>query len=388
MVTSLHDGMNLVAKEFVAARDDEQGVLVLSQFTGAARELHEALIVNPYHVEQSAEALYQRADHAGRRAAGADAQHARAGARLQRLPLGRPDAAGRGAPAPARAGHGQDRIRKPPSVAAGEVSMRLLFDEAGRQRLDDIVQPGMLCVFDFDGTLSPIVPQPDSAALPPEVRERLLTLATLAPVAILTGRSLADIGKRLGFEPHYVIGNHGLEGMPGWEGRSEGYATACAAWRSALELALLDKQRFDPGIRLEDKKYSLSVHYRMARNQAQAEQRLSALFETLSPPPRVVAGKCVYSLMPVDAAHKGGALEELMQQAEADDGDLCRRRRHRRRRVPPAPPRRADGAHRTASRTPPPNFICRPCRTSCNCWTSWCAASPASRRQFLHRTPA
>ena len=59
MVTSLHDGMNLVAKEYVAARDDEQGVLVLSQFTGAANELHEALIVNPYHVEQTAEALYQ-----------------------------------------------------------------------------------------------------------------------------------------------------------------------------------------------------------------------------------------------------------------------------------------------------------------------------------------
>ncbi len=58
-VTSLHDGMNLVAKEFIAARKDERGVLILSQFTGAARELHEALIVNPYHVEQSAEALYR-----------------------------------------------------------------------------------------------------------------------------------------------------------------------------------------------------------------------------------------------------------------------------------------------------------------------------------------
>jgi len=58
VVTSLHDGMNLVAKEFVASRDDEQGVLVLSQFTGAAHELHEALIVNPYHIEQTAEALY------------------------------------------------------------------------------------------------------------------------------------------------------------------------------------------------------------------------------------------------------------------------------------------------------------------------------------------
>jgi len=56
-VSSLHDGMNLVAKEFVASRDDEQGVLILSQFTGAARELAEALIVNPYDIEQSAAAM-------------------------------------------------------------------------------------------------------------------------------------------------------------------------------------------------------------------------------------------------------------------------------------------------------------------------------------------
>ncbi|MGE0527540.1 MAG: trehalose-6-phosphate synthase [Bdellovibrionales bacterium] len=57
MVTSLHDGMNLVAKEFVAARDDERGVLILSQFTGASRELQEALVVNPYDIDQCASAL-------------------------------------------------------------------------------------------------------------------------------------------------------------------------------------------------------------------------------------------------------------------------------------------------------------------------------------------
>jgi len=57
-VSSLHDGMNLVAKEFVTARDDERGVLILSQFTGAARELPEALIVNPYDADQCAAALH------------------------------------------------------------------------------------------------------------------------------------------------------------------------------------------------------------------------------------------------------------------------------------------------------------------------------------------
>lgn len=57
MVTSLHDGMNLVAKEFIAARQDEHGALILSQFTGASRELRDAIIVNPYDIEQLSEAI-------------------------------------------------------------------------------------------------------------------------------------------------------------------------------------------------------------------------------------------------------------------------------------------------------------------------------------------
>ena len=58
LVTSLHDGMNLVAKEFVAARDDNSGVLILSRFAGASREMQDALIVNPYDIEQMADAIY------------------------------------------------------------------------------------------------------------------------------------------------------------------------------------------------------------------------------------------------------------------------------------------------------------------------------------------
>jgi trehalose 6-phosphate synthase len=59
MVTSLHDGMNLVAKEFVSVREDDDGVLILSRFTGAARELREALQVNPYDIEEMAAAVHQ-----------------------------------------------------------------------------------------------------------------------------------------------------------------------------------------------------------------------------------------------------------------------------------------------------------------------------------------
>src|SRR6202034_4047568 len=59
LVTSLHDGMNLVSKEFVASRDDNRGALILSTFAGAARELGDALQVNPYDVDQVANAIYQ-----------------------------------------------------------------------------------------------------------------------------------------------------------------------------------------------------------------------------------------------------------------------------------------------------------------------------------------
>jgi trehalose 6-phosphate synthase len=65
LVTSLHDGMNLVAKEYIASRDDDEGALILSPFTGAARELPDALIVNPYDTEKLADAIHQALEMEG-----------------------------------------------------------------------------------------------------------------------------------------------------------------------------------------------------------------------------------------------------------------------------------------------------------------------------------
>jgi trehalose 6-phosphate phosphatase len=183
-------------------------------------------------------------------------------------------------------------------------------------RLDEIVKPGVLCVFDFDGTLAPIVMQPDLASLPPEVRQRLMTLSSLAPVAVLTGRSITDIKPRLGFEPDFLVGNHGLEGLPGWEQRGEQYENTCRAWKEKLAHALQDAH-CDPGIRIENKRYSLSVHYRMARDQRKAEAALAELFARIVPEARVVGGKCVFNLLPQGAADKGQALERLIVLSDA-----------------------------------------------------------------------
>ena len=193
--------------------------------------------------------------------------------------------------------------------------MSLLFSEAGLRRLDEIARPGLLCAFDFDGTLAPIVPQPDQARLPAEIRARLLALARHAPVAIITGRSVDDIRHRLAFEPDFIVGNHGVEGVPGWEAHALRHAELCRSWREQLEAAL--SAGFDPGIRIEDKRFSLSVHYRLAANRDEPESQLDKLFMELVPRPRVVWGKLVFSLMPEDAGHKGSALEQLMATTNA-----------------------------------------------------------------------
>jgi trehalose 6-phosphate phosphatase len=213
--------------------------------------------------------------------------------------------------------------------------MKPLFSETGAARLDEVVGERLLCAFDFDGTLAPLVPVPDEARMPDRIREHLRRLSHLAPIAIITGRGIDDIRPRLGFEPDFLVGNHGMEGVPGWERQSADHAAACAAWRRQLEQLL---PAHDPGIMLEDKRYSLSLHYRMAADPAQAAQTLEALFASLQPQPRVVAGKFVYNLLAEDRCHKGSALQRLLEISGArhaiyvgddvTDEDVFRLRRH------------------------------------------------------------
>lgn len=188
--------------------------------------------------------------------------------------------------------------------------MQPLFSDAGLERLDDVVHERLLCAFDFDGTLAPLVPVPDDAHLPDGIRERLLQLAHHAPLAIITGRGVDDIRPRLGFAPDFLVGNHGLEGVPGWEGLTAAHAEICGAWLDQLCKVL---PGYDPGILLENKRYSLSLHYREAADHAATARALEELFASLQPPPRVVAGKFVYNLLAEDRCHKGSALLRLME---------------------------------------------------------------------------
>lgn len=176
-----------------------------------------------------------------------------------------------------------------------------------------IVRPGVLCAFDFDGTLAPIVAQPERAHLSDELMERLVELSKYAPVAIITGRSLGDIRARIGFEADFIVGNHGIEGLPGWELRAGRHEELCRTWLEKLTAALREQAPLHSGIWIENKRYSLSMHYRLAPDHKLAENDLIKMIGSLTPQPRVIAGKSLFNLLPEDAMDKGSALEQLIQ---------------------------------------------------------------------------
>lgn len=190
--------------------------------------------------------------------------------------------------------------------------MSQAFFEHGLSRLDQVIAPDMICAFDFDGTLAPIVKVPDQVSVPAAVARRLERLAQQATVAIVTGRSVEDVRRYLDFAPHVIIGNHGIEGVPGWEFQGEHYRGVCWSWEQQLRPLLADRDRFDAGIGIENKEYSLSLHYRLARDPEQAQAALAGLIAGLTPPPHVIGGKKVFNLLPPGAPNKGTAMAQLL----------------------------------------------------------------------------
>jgi trehalose 6-phosphate phosphatase len=184
------------------------------------------------------------------------------------------------------------------------------FFDKGIQQLLDLVRPGMLCAFDFDGTLAPIVADPSDARIPAPVLRRLAALTEFTPVAVITGRSVEDVSLRLDFFPEYVIGNHGIEGMPGQESKEERYRQTCRDWLARLQVAL-QEQGFDSAVWIEDKTFSLSVHYRMAQDLPRTAERLRELIREQMPDAEIVDGKCVFNILPGGAPCKGDALMSL-----------------------------------------------------------------------------
>lgn len=159
----------------------------------------------------------------------------------------------------------------------------------------------VLAAFDYDGTLAPIAPDPEAAPMRQRTRRLLKVVADLYPCVVISGRRRDDLARCLdGIVVAHLAGNHGAEP---W-GKKPIHATRVRQWRSRLEQQLSQFR----GIVIEDKKYSLTIHFRHARAKRSAMAAIDAAVGALRGA-RAIPGKETVNLLPRGAVNKGHALE-------------------------------------------------------------------------------
>jgi trehalose 6-phosphate phosphatase len=190
-----------------------------------------------------------------------------------------------------------------------------LGSDAGRAALTALMQGATppLVGLDFDGTLAPIVARPQEARIPLAVQRRLRALAARVPVAVVSGRAVADVRARLGFEPWALVGNHGAELGDG------STATAAEALDGVRRLLRAEQGALhEAGITVEDKGLSLALHYRLARDRGSALALIHRLVAAAGSGFEVVPGKMVENLLPRGAPDKADAMRELARRCGAE----------------------------------------------------------------------
>lgn len=309
-VTPLRDGMNLVAKEYAACRNDERGVLVLSEFAGAADELQEALLVNPHDIE-GLKAMFLRAIHMPseeRQRRMRAMRHAVSSNNVQHWAEGflgavQSFAENRGAGSEGSGG------TEPINVSSAFVPRRVA-DPLRRLATAST----LIVASDFDGTLAPLVDRPSRARILPRAQLALDVLrdAPGVHVVLLTGRSLAGLAETgIQSDGWIVSGSHGAE-LSGLDAGGGGPLTGEEA--SRLDWITRRFERVlgrEPGVRLERKPYGIAVHTREVADADHARELLAAAAELGSAAGfHVREGKQVREFA-VRTTNKGDALRSI-----------------------------------------------------------------------------
>ena len=188
-----------------------------------------------------------------------------------------------------------------------------LFSPLGLRALRRLGGGHALLSFDLDGTLAPLVARPSDAAVSPDTASRLQALARRWPVAVITGRSVADARLRLGFKPHFLVGNHGAER----ESSAAVLAPHPALAPCRAQARLLGRAFHERGVDVEDKGASLAWHYRRSPDGAAVRCWLDGLIAAHGPGIVATHGHCVLNITPSDAPNKGDALVQLMHECGA-----------------------------------------------------------------------
>lgn len=188
--------------------------------------------------------------------------------------------------------------------------MQDILSPAGHRLLARLARTKVLLAFDFDGTLAPIVRLPESARLRPSSLPLLTTITNRYPTAVITGRSRRDVIARLeGIAFHAVVGNHGIEDTDSVHGDAE----LVRGWRQAL-LRQIGRLR---GVQIEDKHFSLAIHYRQASDWSAARASVLEAARRL-PSARIITGKGLVNIIPLGAPDKGVAIELLRERFECE----------------------------------------------------------------------
>jgi trehalose 6-phosphate phosphatase len=188
--------------------------------------------------------------------------------------------------------------------------MRDLLALRNRSVLGRLLRGRPLLAFDYDGTLAPIVSDPELAAMRDRTRRLLSELAHLRPCVVISGRSRADVARRLrGVAVRGVVGNHGLDP---WHGAAR-VLREVRAWLSPLRRGLAGFR----GVEIEDKLLSVTVHFRRSRRKEAVQASLRRVASGLNGA-RLVPGKQVLNLVPRGAPHKGVALEQARRRLRCD----------------------------------------------------------------------
>jgi len=191
-----------------------------------------------------------------------------------------------------------------------------------------LIATPLLLLLDVDGTLSPIAPRPDYATIPEETQDILRELARTAGVhvAFISGRSVADVRRMMGVEHAWVIGNHGIEVAE--PDRSPRTRETVAPYEATIRQAVRrceEIARDKPGVLVENKRWTMSVHYRLAH--PTIVPSLEADISTIATQLRLLLthGKEVLELRPPVDIDKGVAAVELARRLHAVDGGsvLC-----------------------------------------------------------------
>lgn len=200
----------------------------------------------------------------------------------------------------------------PASSGMEHTDLKHLFSPEGGAALASTLALSPLLAFDFDGTLAPIVARHDDARVPLPVALRLQALSRRLPLAIVSGRSVADIRTRIDFEPRFLVGNHGAENpvAPLQVDAVQALDAVRERWRTqAAELSR-------SGVSLEDKRHSLALHYRLAPDRELAHRLITALLHGLPSDIRVFGGKMVVNVAAAIAPDKAHAVMALIRHAQ------------------------------------------------------------------------